>query len=180
MTHPPTKTRDAEKTKQKILTKAFELFAEFGYAKTGIRDIAQQAGVASSLIARHFGNKANLFEQTLIEGIKQNTLFVHAKPHFGQKMAQLVASQSNPKLPALIVLAIADPESKAIAQKVTQEHILTPLAEWLGPPNAQARALAMLTLLNGFVIQARHLSNQPPADAAVQWLSDALQTIVDQ
>lgn len=173
------KPRDAEKTKARILTSSFKLFSERGYAKTGTRDVAELAGVAQSLIAKHFGNKANLFEQSLIQGIYNNSLFVEDKLAFGEKMAKLVVSKSNPQLPAMVVLAIADPQAMAIAQKVSQSHIVEPLAKWIGPPNANARALNMLTLLNGFTIQMRYLGPGKAAPASVKWLAQALQDIVD-
>ncbi len=129
----PIKPRNAEKTKARILAAAFDLFGEHGYAKTGIREIATRAGVASSLIARHFGNKASLFEQSLIHGIHTHTLFVEEKADFGQQMAKMMVSKANPKLTTTIMLAIADPESKAIARKVTREHIMDPLAQCSAP-----------------------------------------------
>ncbi len=176
---PAIKPRNAEKTKARILAAAFDLFGEHGYAKTGIRDIATQAEVASSLIARHFGSKAHLFEQCLIYGIHTHTLFVEDKPGFGQQMARMMVSKANPKLTTTIMLAIADPESKAIARKVTREHIMDPLAQWIGPPNAKARAISMLTLMNGFVLQTKYLSSDKTPPATIEWLAKALQDIVD-
>ena len=173
------KPRNAEKTKARILAAAFDLFAEHGYAKTGIRDIASRADVASSLIARHFGNKANLFEQTLIHGIHTNSMFEEDKVSFGKHMARVVVSKADPQLTAMIMLAIADPESKAIARKVTKEQIMEPLAKWIGPPNARARAISMLTLMNGFMLQTKYLSSDRIPPAAERWLAKALQDLVD-
>jgi len=173
------KRRDAEKTKARILEVAFELFSEHGYTETGTRDVARLAGVAPSLIARHFGSKAALFEATLIYGIQTHSLFVEEKEDFGQQMAKLIVSKSNPKLPAMIVLAAADPQSREIARQVTLTHVLKPLARWIGPPQANARALNMLTLLNGFTIQSRQLTTGSVPRASVTWLGEALQAIVD-
>ncbi|TGD76128.1 TetR/AcrR family transcriptional regulator [Mangrovimicrobium sediminis] len=174
-----TRRRDAQQTKGRILGVAFELFAEHGYARTGTRDIAAAAGVAPSLIARHFGSKASLFEATLVYGIEEHSLFVDDKQDFGQRMAKLVVSRSNPKLPTMIILATADPQSAEIAQRVTRDHILKPLAKWLGPPQANARALNMLTLLNGFTIQSRRLTTGRVPPGSVRWFAQALQDIVD-
>ena len=174
------KQRDAARTRASILSAAFESFSTQGYAKTGTREIANKVGVSSSLIGRYFGTKAKLFEEALIHGIHTNSLFVYEKQRFGERMAKLVARESNPYLTAMVVLAIADPESKEIARNVSHQHIVTPLAEWLGPPNATARALNMLSLLHGFTIQTLHLSKSRIPKASIDWLAQALQRIVDE
>jgi len=47
-------------TERAILEAATRLFSSRGFSGTSIKDIARLAGVNSSLIAYHFGNKANL------------------------------------------------------------------------------------------------------------------------
>jgi AcrR family transcriptional regulator len=47
--------------RDEILSAAQELFAEFGYAGTTMRMIAQRAGVAFGLVSHYFGNKEKLF-----------------------------------------------------------------------------------------------------------------------
>lgn len=47
--------------RDEILAAAQALFAEYGYAGTTIRMIAQQAGVAFGLVSHYFGNKEKLF-----------------------------------------------------------------------------------------------------------------------
>lgn len=173
------KRRNADQTKARILAVAFDLFAEHGYGQTGTRDIASRAGVASSLIARHFGSKANLFEQALIEGIRDNSLFVEEKEQFGEQMARLLVSHSNPKLIAMFALAIADPDSRRIAERVSHDHVLVPLAGWIGPPDAKARALNMLSLMHGFIIQGFYLSAGEVSESSINWLAQVLQDIVD-
>lgn len=59
------KRRNPEKTKFKILAIAKQMFAEHGYAQTGLREIAKTADVAPSLIVNYFGTKAGLFEAAL-------------------------------------------------------------------------------------------------------------------
>lgn len=44
-----------------ILVAAQELFAEYGYAGTTMRMVAERAGVAFGLVAHYFQNKENLF-----------------------------------------------------------------------------------------------------------------------
>lgn len=177
---PEPKRRNPAATRSRILAAAFDLFASRGYARTGMREIAERAGVASSLVVRYFGTKAALFEEALVNAIYTRGFFVRDKAKFGAEMAKLVVNDDDARLPAMVVLAIADPESKHIAQEITRKVIIENLAEWLGPPNARIRALNMLTLLNGFTIQTRHLmTGQVPAES-VRWLARSLQAIVDE
>lgn len=52
--------------KERILETAKRLFGELGYAETTYKRIAQEAGIADGLIAHHYGNKENLFQQVEI------------------------------------------------------------------------------------------------------------------
>jgi len=174
------KRRNPARTKARILARAFDLFASRGYARTGMRDIAEAAEVATSLVVRYFGTKAALFEHALVEAIRTRGFFVRDKQGFGQKMAELVVKAPDAEIPAMVMLAIADVESREIAQAVTRDLIIRSLAEWLGPPNATARALHMLILLNGFTLQTRHLMTGPVLPETVGWLARALQAIVDE
>jgi hypothetical protein len=55
------RTREPELRRAAILEAAREAFAERGYAKTTIREIARRAGVTHGLVIRHFGCKEQLF-----------------------------------------------------------------------------------------------------------------------
>lgn len=55
------RTRDAEATRAGLLRAARRRFAVLGYDRTTTRDIAADAGVNVSLIARYFGSKDGLF-----------------------------------------------------------------------------------------------------------------------
>lgn len=52
--------------RQLLLRAARELFAEKGFAGTSTRDIAEQAGITEPMLFRHFGNKANLFQEAAV------------------------------------------------------------------------------------------------------------------
>ena len=174
------KRRNPAETRSRILSAAFDLFATQGYARTGIREIAGKANVASSLVVRYFGTKSALFEEALTNAIFTHGFFIRTKKDFGEEMARLVANDEDTRLTAAMVLAIADRESKAIAQKVTQRIVIEKLVEWLGPPAARARALNMLVLLNGFTIQTRHLLAGQIPQESIRWLARSLQAIVDE
>ena len=52
--------RDREDTKGKIIREATKLFAEQGYQKTTISDIARNVGIVESVIYGHFQGKEDL------------------------------------------------------------------------------------------------------------------------
>lgn len=145
-----------------------------------MREVAAQADVATSLVVRYFGTKSDLFEEALVNAIYSKGFFIRDKRDFGARMAEFVAHGQDARIPAMMMLAIADPESKEIAQRITREVVIEALAEWLGPPDAHSRALQMLTLLNGFTIQTRHLMTGEVPPASVRWLARSLQAIVDE
>jgi AcrR family transcriptional regulator len=62
-TPPPVRGRG----RQLLLDAARDLFAERGFKGTSTRDIADRAGVSEVMIFRHFGSKANLFQESVIE-----------------------------------------------------------------------------------------------------------------
>ncbi|MFE9775765.1 TetR family transcriptional regulator [Streptomyces sp. NPDC005931] len=53
--------RDPEASRAAILEAARAAFAERGYARATIRDIAQRAGITHGLVMRHFASKEQLF-----------------------------------------------------------------------------------------------------------------------
>ena len=168
--------KNSTETKARILLAACESFAEMGYAKAGLREIAGRAGVAPSLLLRYFGTKSALFEASLVKTIESNSVFTWEKEGFGEKMVLLMQQESNISITAMLILAMADPESSIVAERITRSRITGPLADWLGPPEAHARATTLVALLTGFTIQEQ-TSGLPQPTA--KWLAQALQSIVD-
>ncbi|HEX7853692.1 MAG TPA: TetR family transcriptional regulator [Sphingobium sp.] len=176
---PEPRRRNLANMQARILAAAFDLFASRGYAKTSLREIAEAAGVATSLVVRYFGTKAALFEQSLVDALFTRGFFVEDKRNFGEEMAWRLVGE-DARITAMVVLSIADTESRDIARRITRDIIAKSLAEWLGPPDADGRALHMLSLLNGFMIQTRHLLTGPVSEASVHRLARSLQMIVDE
>jgi len=57
--------RSGDESRSLLMAAAARLFREHGYARTGTRDIAAAAGVSERLLYRHFGTKAELFQQVV-------------------------------------------------------------------------------------------------------------------
>lgn len=63
--------RSAIEVRELLLAAARELFSKQGYANTSTRDIARLADVSETLLFRHFGTKAALFEKAILEPFNQ-------------------------------------------------------------------------------------------------------------
>jgi AcrR family transcriptional regulator len=57
--------------RQLVIAAAAELFSTQDYAGTSTREIAARAGVAESVLFRHFGSKANLLAEAVAEPFEQ-------------------------------------------------------------------------------------------------------------
>jgi AcrR family transcriptional regulator len=176
---PEPKRRDAALTRARILSAAQDAFAQHGYSGVGIREIAPKAGVASSLLLRYFGSKAELFEEALVSAFYSKGFFVRDRETFGRQMAEFILAEGDAPMLAMVLQANADPAAREIARRATQRHMLDALAEWLGPPNGQTRALSMLALMTGFYVHLHQLSHGPAPQESAEWLARRLQELVD-
>lgn len=62
-------------TRDKIHTAAIRLFAQNGFASTGVQDIADLAGISTGLLYRHYNSKEDLFYELVIQaadGLAEN------------------------------------------------------------------------------------------------------------
>lgn len=69
------KSRNPEKTKSRILAKAFKLFAERGFEGTSLDDIVDAAKVNKRMVYHYFEDKAGLYRSLFVEiwgGFKEN------------------------------------------------------------------------------------------------------------
>lgn len=181
----PPRRRNAPLTKSQILRAAQQAFSAQGYSQAGIRDIAEMVGVSSTILLRYYGSKAGLFEAALRDILDVGMMIPEDRRRFGRRIAGLLLHPQLDYSPhAMVALSTGDPVAREIATRVTQERALAPLAEWLGPPNAEARALQVITLCTGFVLYTYQLKVLPgdadrPAPMA-DWLAASLQAIADQ
>jgi AcrR family transcriptional regulator len=174
--------RSSAETKSRILLVAQEVFSAQGYAQAGLRDIAGKAGVAPSLVIKYFGTKAKLFEEALAAAIIPIRRFQQDRARLGEAVvASILDQEARMFAPAMIALALGDPEARQIAEKVVKNQIVAPMSDWLGGDDAGARALDILAMTTGFWIYHRNmntlLDEQEMARAAAL-LTQSLQDLV--
>jgi TetR/AcrR family transcriptional regulator len=106
-------------TKQTLLSVAIELFAEYGYDKVSIRDIAEKAKTNSSMISYYFVSKQNLYDAALEKqaGNLQTFLSSSTAALSPQKILQLYADtlqeihEKNPTLMKFICWEFKTPSA---------------------------------------------------------------------
>ena len=180
-----TRQRDAERTRAALLISARTLFSTRGFANTGVRDVAELAGVNSSLVRRYFGSKHGLFRATLEQVLDITPVFGGDRRRFGVDMVAIFLDTEDAPGPlAMMILSAADPEAHATSVELLQAKAIAPLARWLGPPDGEGRAARLNILWTGFLTSWKLLPIQALADARItstrRWLEAATQTIVDE
>src|SRR3954466_4641343 len=94
---------------QRILEAAAKLFAHYGYDKTTVNDIAEEAGISKGAVYLHYKGKEELFDALIIyEGQKMLDVMlqrVESDPDAGSIFAlyqhAMVATYSSPLVLAL-------------------------------------------------------------------------------
>jgi len=177
------KKGDAAVTRGRILAAAQQVFSKQGYSEAGIRDIANKLGLSTTILFRYFGTKAGLFEAALRDALDIEHIFP-PRDQFGQFIADWLADPDLDMGPhVMIVLATGHEEAREIAARLLQELAITPLAEWLGAPDAEARARQIIALSSAFVLYTFQLtvsSGRKELDPSmVAWLAQSVQSLVD-
>ena len=173
--------RNAEATRARILLAAQEAFSTTGYSGTGIREIANIAGISSALLVRYFGSKAHLFEEALNASLADVDPSEWEESEFGQQLATgLIDPDNKVRTAMMIVLASGDPEAAAIAARATGEHGQNAVAGWLKGEHAHERALATSMMAAGYVIYAGQLPLHPSTDMSKvrQWFVATIDRLV--
>lgn len=180
-----TRARDAGRTRAAILLAAQQAFSRQGFGATGVRDIAAAAGVNPALVSRYFGSKLGLFEAALSAALDVTRITNVPREGFGRALARMFAEGRDGAVNPLPMLAFAaaDRQAQAIALNAVRDRIAVPLAQWLGPPDADARAAGMMAVASGFFTY-RLLYPLPAFEGGMdqgarRWLEDSLQRLVD-
>jgi AcrR family transcriptional regulator len=173
---------DAAATRARILDVAKRVFSKRGYSECGIRDIAGELGLSSTILLRYFGSKAGLFEAALRDALWAEPVFP-PRDRYGAFIAERLTDPNLDMNPhAISLLSTAHEEAREIAARVFQEHAVDPLAAWLGPPDAEARARQIFALCAGFVLYTFQLTpagRDEIAPSMASWLARGVQAIVD-
>ncbi|RSS46717.1 TetR/AcrR family transcriptional regulator [Streptomyces sp. WAC05858] len=180
----PGRRRDAVATREAILAAAVVEFTEHGYAKAGVRQIAERAGVTAMMINRYFGSKKDLFAETVDRSFGPPTIVgdesrgvTRAMAH---TLAERTASDAERLDPFLLMLRSAsDPEAVDIVRRGIETHVGTRLAGLLGGPEAEVRAQLGLALAAGTWLLRAVLGTNALATADTDRLAELLADMLE-
>ena len=181
----PPVTGDRAATRANLLASARRLFSAAGYGQVGVREIAAEAGVNAALINRYFGSKLGLFAEVVGESFTIGDLLVGDRATLGDRLARyLVRPRPDGFDPTLVLLhSAAHPDAGPILRAALAEQVASPLADWLGGPDARERAGLVMSTLFGFTLSRDVLHTGPladgDADTLVAHLGPTLQRLLD-
>jgi AcrR family transcriptional regulator len=174
-------------TRNVILAAARRLFAEAGYDKTSVRDVAAAAKVDPAMIRHYFGSKAELFRATMGWPFEPAELAARVtgggRSEIGERLTRFFFhawDQPESRAPLLAILrgAATHDESATLVRQFIQGQVYSQLAQVIGGQDAELRIdLAMAQLLG--VAYLRHiLQVEPVASASVEQLVKRVAPIV--
>lgn len=149
------RVRDPELHRSKIIDAAAQSFAENGYAKATLRDIAQRAGVTHGLIKLHFGSKEALF-LAAVPGTRDWADLVRDRDRgsMAENVAEAFSSRSEKGstqdlLVALIRASAGGAISPAQLYEVTRQTSLALYMPLLGGEDAEIRTEFLMSFMIG-------------------------------
>jgi AcrR family transcriptional regulator len=157
--------RDAEATRTAILKAGKAQFAQLGYDRAVLRDIAAEAGVDVALVARYFGGKAGLFTEALKASFKSDFLQTWDRRTFPRDLATMMADnvrrdEERTHSFQFLLRAATSPTTAPLLNVAIQERFLAPIREWLGGEDADARARVLAAMFIGLLVE-RLIRDEP-------------------
>ena len=163
-------------TRESILDGALESFAEHGYDRATIRDIASRAAVDPALVIHYFGAKEALFVEALKLPLQPGEVFARgmaAGP--GQLGATVVRTflesweppEMRVRLMAMLRSALTNEAAMGMIRDLLIREVFAPITEALGLPDARLRATLVGSQFIGLSVM-RYLGHiEPLASASV-------------
>ena len=150
-----TKTRDAQKTKNKILEAAKAAFSKNSYEQLGVREIARLADVDAALVYRYFGSKMNLFKEVAEEIFKDHRYRQYTLENYPQIVMEHLQAElftkddrkSNFDPFQVMLRSAVSPLASPILAKMMDEVFIGALAQKFSGPQSQLKA----GLINAYI-----------------------------
>lgn len=184
---PAPRARNADATREAILTSARRAFAASGYDGAGLREIAAGAGVTAMMVNRYFGSKEQLFAQVVEQTVTRGSVIaggVMDQAHPGRALAEAVIGFTRAGAAPLDGFAISlhsasNPRAVEIGREKIVDHHLATVAKALEGDMAQSRAALMLAIISGVQIMRQMFTLPGLADANEAHLTELLAKVFD-
>jgi AcrR family transcriptional regulator len=166
-----------------ILGAARASFAEHGYDRATIRDIAARAAVDPALVIHYFGSKDALFAAALELPVRPVDVFASGMAAGVERLGATVVRtfleaweppDSRLRLMAMLRSALTNEAAMGMIRDLLVREVFGPITEALGVPDAQLRATLVGSQLVGLAV-LRYIGRiEPLASASVDELVAAV------
>ncbi|MFE0188422.1 TetR/AcrR family transcriptional regulator [Streptomyces sp. NPDC059008] len=158
--------RDAQGTRLRLLDAASELFAERGYERATVRDIAARAGANQALLFRYFGSKKALFGEVMARGGQEQLRTTPAERLFEVALRGMLAGGAESDRSLEVCLrSIGGSDEIADALRGLGEEYADVLATLSRSDNGGLRADLALSWLLGIGLMRVVVAKEPLASA---------------
>jgi len=141
--------------KQAIRDSATHLFAAQGFAATGVREIADRAGVDPALVIRHFGSKAALFLGTMTLPGSWSEAVDGPVDEIGERLARFVFDHRRKVAAsgtyAALIRASDSPDVRDELRTAVHRLLVAPLRHRLEGDDLSIRAQLVVTQVTGLM-----------------------------
>jgi AcrR family transcriptional regulator len=164
----PGKTRKSERTREGILKAAQALFAELGYERATVRDIAARAAIDPAMVIRYFGSKEALFARATVFDLKLPDLSRTAPGQLGAALIRhfldVWEGLGSGSLTILLRAAASNEEAAEKTRAIFAGQVLPMLAQVADRAELPVRAGLISSQLLGLAL-CRYVLKVPPVVA---------------
>lgn len=170
-------------TREAILTAARRQFAELGYDRTSMRQVAIEAGVDPTLVGHFHGSKQQLFLEVVELPVKPADVLPQLlqgdKHDAGARLAHFVvgvfeSEVGKSRIVGLVRAAASEPEAARLVRDLLTREVLTPLAEGIGSDDAAYRASLVMSQIVGLIMARYIVAVEPLASRDASAVADAI------
>lgn len=179
--------KKSERTRDAILAAAEHLFAQKGYERTTVRDVAERAHIDPAMVIRYFGSKDGLFAQAASIRLALPTPTVIDPKQLGRTlMTHFLALWEGPESTQGMAVLLRSAASNELAAGKIREAFMAQVMPFIGtlgdPATAGRRAGLVSTQLLG-IAMCRYVLALPPVvalshDELVAFVGPTLQRYV--
>ena len=172
----PRKSESSVDTRSLIVAAASTEFTAKGYDSTSMRAIARRAGVDPALVHHYFGDKADLFAETIRAPLRPDRLVAQVldgpRDKIGDNLVRaLVLAVDDPKVSkravGLLRTALGQEFAAALLRQFISREVFGRIAATLGGEHAELRASFAASQMVGLLVVRYGVRVEPLASASV-------------
>lgn len=170
-------------TREAIAQAARRQFAELGYDRTSMRQVALEAGVDPTLVSHFHGTKQELFLSVVELPFKPADilpgLLAGHPQDAGARLARFAlevyeSEEGRRRIVGLVRAAASEPAAARVIRELLTREVLTPLAAGIGSDDAAYRASLVMSQIVGLTMARYIVGVEPLASRDPMAVADAI------